>query len=340
MKIVGLCLCAGGEADNYLEKTLCSLEKVCDTILVALNNGTEKERELLRKHNCVFYDDNRVWGEHQRLMKSTLHAYANERFKPDWFLCMDADEELDAGFGREIFEKLTGDAYHSYLIDLWGDETRYRPDMCFWRVQIYRNRPDLGYAFSQMGFDPALVPEWAASSAGYIPHFVKHYGLITKEARAKRIKRYETYDKEQTKLPVDYYRALHMDSNGEILKEEELTRQLKDEVSAIPPKKKTIKETMPNFVWVRRTFDGVVLDIPEDHLAEHLKRRRSTSTGQVQEFELYNPSTETQGRPTPATVSDEIISPPDVVADPLECQVCGFVAKTETGLKVHDKKHQ
>lgn len=68
------------------------------------------------------------------------------------------------------------------------------------------------------------------------------------------------------------------------------------------------------YVFVRRLIDGVTLDIPETQLAETLKRG----------FEVVKEATEITMEETPLKI---------------ECPICGFIAKSDFGLKVHKKKH-
>lgn len=75
-----------------------------------------------------------------------------------------------------------------------------------------------------------------------------------------------------------------------------------------------------NYVYVKRLSDGAVMDIPEKHLADTLK----------QGFELV--------RKIEPLYEAAVVEPPKV-ENPFECPICGFIAKSEFGLKTHKRKH-
>ncbi len=74
------------------------------------------------------------------------------------------------------------------------------------------------------------------------------------------------------------------------------------------------------FVYVKRLKDGAIMDIPKEHLEETLKHG----------FELV--------REVETLYENATVEPPKV-ENKFECPICGFVAKSEFGLKVHKKKH-
>lgn len=73
------------------------------------------------------------------------------------------------------------------------------------------------------------------------------------------------------------------------------------------------------FVYVKNSF-GKIIDIPIEDLAATLKQ------------------------PGMKLVSEEVldkkIEAPVIDKNPLECPICGFVAKTKSGLIIHSKKHK
>jgi len=75
-----------------------------------------------------------------------------------------------------------------------------------------------------------------------------------------------------------------------------------------------------NYVYVKRLKDGAVMDIPEAHLEDTLK----------QGFELV--------RTIEPLYENATVEPPKV-ENPFECPICGFIAKSEFGLKTHKRKH-
>jgi hypothetical protein len=75
-----------------------------------------------------------------------------------------------------------------------------------------------------------------------------------------------------------------------------------------------------NYVFVKRLKDGAVMDIPETHLEDTLK----------QGFELV--------RKIEPLYENATVEPPKI-ENPFECPICGFIAKSEFGLKTHKRKH-
>ena len=75
-----------------------------------------------------------------------------------------------------------------------------------------------------------------------------------------------------------------------------------------------------NYVYVKRLKDGAVMDIPEAHLEETLKKG----------FELV--------RKIEPLYENATVEPPKV-ENSFECPICGFIAKSEFGLKTHKRKH-
>lgn len=74
------------------------------------------------------------------------------------------------------------------------------------------------------------------------------------------------------------------------------------------------------YYYVKRLSDGKVMDIPEKHLEETL-RQGFEVIGEA--GALYNNST---------------VEPPKP-ENKYECPICGFVAKNESGLRLHKRRH-
>lgn len=227
-KIVGLGVCGPGEADRYLEATLKEFDRLCDETLIVTNNAGKKEKDLIDSFGFCRYEDDRDWGRNQRLLKEGLHGKAGD-LGPDWVLALDMDERFGSLAPGDL-ERLAAyekDAWHFFMVDLWDDG--YRPDLCFWKVQFYRYRREKGVAFSRWGFDPGLVPEWAATSAGYSPYHILHYGLKDARERQRRVARYKHYDPDAKGLPQAYYEALAGEEKAAPLDEEKLQELLYQE---------------------------------------------------------------------------------------------------------------
>ncbi len=115
MRVIGYGVC-GKEADRYLENTLKEFKRLCDDTVIALNNATDKEKNLIESYGFKTVVDDREWGLHQHHIKQDL---MNEvaKLRPDYCVCLDMDEVFDPEMTREklldTFE--TGDAYTSML---------------------------------------------------------------------------------------------------------------------------------------------------------------------------------------------------------------------------------
>lgn len=95
-----------------------------------------------------------------------------------------------------------------------------------------------------------------------------------------------------------------------------------------PKKEETVKPT--GYAYVRRTKDGVVLDIPLKHLQKTLKRL--LPDGRLA-FEYVGEVRVATGRVEVPIVEE---STPESAG--MHCPLCGFEAKNERSLKMHKTK--
>ncbi len=329
--ITGLVIVGPNEADRYLERTLKSLSFLCDRVEAVLCNATGKEQAMCLKYSVKTRQDNREWGLNQAQIKHDAHKGRN-----GWMLCLDADEVVDQQITKEFLQSYMDRgplAYHSFLVNHWDEETKYRLDMCFWRVQFYKATLANGASFERSGFDPGIVPYWAASQASYLPMFVRHYGLMKKEDRERKVKRYEKYDPEQKLLPKDYYDALKSTVWADTFDAYRLRQQLKKETDGIPLR--PFKKSMPTlkYHYVKRKSDGVVVDVPDKDLAETLARGFeyvSEIKVQTSNNMIDIPIIDEEEQLFPGTKPD-----PTPEIDRLQCVLCGFKAQNDAGFKRH-----
>jgi len=111
---------------------------------------------------------------------------------------------------------------------------------------------------------------------------------------------------------------------GAVFEEEEVHQKVAETVKDY--KHKEVKENMATrkFVYVRRTKDGVLMDIPEKLLDSHLKRRNDDRT----------PAFEFVGN----IELDQTISIEDIpVVDELQCPLCGATFQNGEQLSDHKK---
>ncbi len=333
MKIIGAGLCGPGEAEGHLSKALLSLKGLCDDVVIGTNRVAEAEMNMLTGMRVKWYRDDREWGLHQRAMKEDL-ARRVASMRPDWVLMLDMDEEVAPSLTRDKLEEIANRgavAWNFYLVDLWDDSRHYRPELCFWRTHFYKCSPDLGFDYQHGGFDPGLVPEWAGTHANHAPFIVRHYGLIKPGARRRRLARYQKYDPDSVKLPVEYYQALADDEPGQFYNEEALLERVQKDVASMKePIKKVTPKNMQKFHYIRHKKTGVVIDVPDRTLAETLKRGEHeyvseafTQPANVRDVPVID------DEPTPGP----IIEPPPV--NELKCVICGFEGKNAKSFGMH-----
>ena|SRR3990167_335579 len=340
--ITGIIVCGANEASRYFEQTLRSITKLTNRLVVVLCNATGKEMEMAIKYKAKIRVDNREWGKYQAQIKSDTH-----KMLTGWVLALDADEVVDEQITIGLLQQYQDrgpKAYHFYLVNHWDAENKWRNDMSFWRVHYYQATKEYGQKFGNGSFDPGLVPEWAASHASYMPIFVRHFGLMKKEDRERKVQRYEKYDPGQVRLPKDYYEALKANTSGEAIDlnwlREELVKQTKD--IPLRPYKPTM--AIQKFHYVKRKVDGVVLDIPDNGLADLMKGGKFEyvsailiqTAASIQEVPIID-----EELPVPVLTQQEGADEVKTGADPLVCVLCGFKGANTTGLKRHKtRKHE
>lgn len=334
-----MAICGPWEAGRYMERSLISLNSLCDSVVIVTNNVTEKEVELCLKYKVHIVRDDREWGKYQREIKQDAHkglAWLN----PDWVLTLDMDEEF--AMTRPQLDELISKnqiAWHFYMVDLWGDEKHYKADLCFFKVQLYKYDCDRGFAFRSGYFDPGHVPLWAAEHAAYAPYFIRHFGLISPASRQRRVERYNLYDPEY-KLMDKAYRDSLISNECEPLDEEKLRKELREHTKDLPLIDRSIKpQSMLKFHYLKRKIDGVIIDIPNADLHEAIKTGKfdyvsevsvQTSKSMVDVPIIDDDEDEEDPLVFPGTIPD-----PKPTTDPLVCVLCGFKGQTEGGLRRH-----
>jgi hypothetical protein len=338
MRIVGYGVCGEGEANKYLENTLKEFKKLCDEVVIVCNNTTKKEDELIRKYGFGIVRDDREWGVAQHKIKEDFVRNVLPKYKPDYCLGLDMDEVFEEGFTRKDLEALNGKASYFYFVSFWDDEKHYNPNVSFWNVRYWK------YGNEDKSFYPqplhcGLVPKMFYSLGTRAPHYIRHYGLIERESK---IERYDKYDKNANFKGKAYYDELR----GGIKKEYNSTETKKMVVDFVNKYKEKInksimgKNKQDEKVFFVRNPHGVVVPIVERHLNETLKRKG---------FQLIGENTVQEHKGTDDKIGNvfdeykvdaEIIKAPEEKANPLECVICGFVAKNLVGAKAHQKKHE
>jgi hypothetical protein len=219
-------VCGGGEADRFLELSLKEFKRLCDDAIIATNNATQKEKDLISKYGFWQYEDNREWGKEQNKIKDSLLLRVR-RLNPDWILALDADETLPSLTRQQIEELVKeGVSFYFYVVNLWNDEEHYMRSMSFWNIRLYKNLPVAGSTFQRTPLHCGLAPPFFYKHGTYTPHIMLHRGLMKKKNRERKAERYQKYDPNAKYKSQSYYDALLMDGSGTEYKEEQVLTKL------------------------------------------------------------------------------------------------------------------
>lgn len=243
MKIVGQLVCGPGEADRYLEETLKEFERLCDDVIVATCNATNKEIKLIEKYDFRHYEDNREWGRHQPSIKTGLLRKII-KLGADWIFPLDADETTPT-LDRSVLEEVTRgrEAAQFYVVNLWNDEHHYARALSFWNVRFYKADPSKGVQFLKRPVHCGNAPPYfygIPPKYSYVPHILLHKGIMLPESRARKAERYHLYDPNGEHKNWDfgqYYNALVAPGTGTEYNQDELIRRLQDECQRIQHRK-------------------------------------------------------------------------------------------------------
>lgn len=259
--LIGYGLC--GPDEKYLRSTLDCFKKLCDRVIILLNNATQKD--LIKSYGFDTVEDNREWGKWQWLIKQDFYQKHVLPLKPDWCLPLDMDEVMLAD--RPTLDALMakgGAGYYCYLLNLI--DNGYSPRYSFWNVRLFNASIDPKW--EQRALHCGLAPKDAYRQGNYAPLIVEHYGLKDKADRNKKIARYEQYDPEAKYKGRAYYDWLkNPDIKPLINKQKEVDAFVADTHF----KEYKHMEKDQKFYYIK-TVDGRILDIPESALADELFR--------------------------------------------------------------------
>lgn len=225
MKIVGQLVC--GPNEKYLEKTLQEFARLCDDVIVATCNATEREINLLKKYDFRNYQDNREWGKHQPDIKTDLLTRIH-RLGADAILVLDADESLPTTTRRDL-EQIgrVQEAAQFFVVDLWNDEQHYKKSLSFWNIRFYCADPTRGTQFLRKPLHCGNAPPYFYALPArdtYVPHLLVHRGLMDPADRQRKWERYQQYDPQAIHKGREYYDALLTDTAAEYNQNEVLKK--------------------------------------------------------------------------------------------------------------------
>lgn len=283
-KIIGYGLVGPGEAGRYMRETLECFKRLCDEVILLVNNADQAEIDLINEYGFKYRLDRRTWGEHQWRIKQDfierdIKQLANEG---DVLVCLDMDEVLSERCTKEWLLEAPLDAYHVFVVDLWNDPQHFKPESCFWNVRIWKWNGETKYKAKPVHC--GLAPEWTYHYHRHAPFLLLHKGLMAEEDRLRKIKRYEKYDPHAEHLDKQYYDMLKSNT-ARPFDEEAMADQIAEEVATYnqsKPRKDMVKKPKPRFAYVKNPH-GITIDIPEKHLNQTLKRKGFEFIGWAEE---------------------------------------------------------
>lgn len=248
MKIVGIGVCGAGEADRYMEATMQEFKRLCDDVIIATCNATQKEKDLIEKYGFKHYEDNREWGKEQPNIKTALLTKAGE-LSPDWIVALDMDEIFAPEFTREEAERLaSGDeiAWYFLVVNLYNDREHFAHDagiQRFWNIRFYKYAPEYGLQFQRKNLHCGLGPPIMYKYGWYAPYYLEHFGLMRREDRDRKVQRYAQYDPRAVFKNRVYYDDLARELKGHPFDREGLLRKLRESPEC---QSRQLPQTHPN----------------------------------------------------------------------------------------------
>lgn len=283
--IIGYGIVGGGEAKRYMRKTLDEFKRLCDVTILLGNNITDGERDLIKEYGFNLVEDNREWGKLQWKIKQDFIERDVKKLvhNGDMLVCLDMDEVFCSHIDKRWIQIAPLDAYHVFVVDLWNDEQHYKPESCFWNVRIWRWNGET--KFRAKPVHCGLAPEWTYHYHRHAPFLLKHYGLMKQEDRMKKIARYEKYDPNAKYLDAKFYDMLK-ETSAKVFDENDMCSKIEKEVADYKQSKPRLRDLQPKmrFAYIENPA-GMVLDIPEKHLAETLKKPGMKFVGWADDIE-------------------------------------------------------
>lgn len=371
-KIVGYGVCGGGEHRRYLKNTLDEFKRLCDETIILGNNLEPEDRKMIEDYGFKLVDDNREWGKNQHKIKEDFVKNHVSKLNPDWCVCLDMDEVFGDNVTRDSILEMEDicESVYVFICNLWN--SGWKKDWSFWNIRIWKWKDDLD--FKSQPLHCGLAPAWTYYYGVYGPFILKHYGLKEKKDRMAKVKRYNKYDPNAQYKDKSYYDALKTDDCQD-WNESEIQQIIKDEyIQKNKPINKKIaymnkKEKQYAMTWE----DGLIIRVPEGQIFEHKQRgfkligeepvkpqesfiggqppvseppaptsldeEVSRAEKEAERLEVSTPS-ESNGDTVTDDAPADSETPSNEEVNPLECSICGFVAKSSAGLSRHSKKHE
>lgn len=193
------------ETGRFLPEVLGHAADYVDEVLLVDDGSSDDTvaecRRLLRSvpHTIVELGESRFHDEHR--LRRLQWELARSR-RPDWILCLDADEVFEPRMTTALRELVDQDRYDAIafrLFDFW-DQDHYRDD-ALWRAHrtfrpfLVRNLPSLGDAFATTAQHCGRWPlDVAGLRSACSDVRLKHLGWARADDRQRKYERYRQLD--------------------------------------------------------------------------------------------------------------------------------------------------
>ncbi len=182
---------------RWIARVIKSILPLCERVVIMDDHSDDGTPEICSSFERVIVVPSPFSGLDESRDKNWLLAHAME-LRPKWILCIDGDEELEAGAAdriRTVLEHSKPCSYALRVAYLWDAPDQVRTDGVYGRFY----RPSLFYASAGSHFCSTAnggnfhcgnVP-WSGVPARILAATLLHYGYME---RADRIRKYEWYN--------------------------------------------------------------------------------------------------------------------------------------------------
>jgi hypothetical protein len=224
---VTLAMLVRNEANKYLDKVLSHAVRYIDNAVI-LDDGSEDNtveicKQILKDIPSYIVSNKRSNFSNEISLRKQLWDMTIST-KPDWILCLDADEIFEdsiINFIRQLIDQPTFDYYSFRLYDFW-DESHYREDSYwqahkYYRIFLTRYQPNFHYTWHETPQHCGRFPNNISMLEGCQCNIrLKHYGWASEALRWEKYKRYMELDPEGKYGNINQYRTI-LDPNPTLI---------------------------------------------------------------------------------------------------------------------------
>jgi len=201
---------ARNEAGRYLSETLPPLVALCDLVVLWDDGSDDDTARIAADLGCeVWRTEESYWERDESVVREALYMKVLEH-DPEWVLCLDADEMLEAP--AMLLPLLDGDGpYRLPLLHCWGDRDTVRVDDWWgncWTIRLYKPPRDPSFTPRPLhiGGAPQAVMESPTVEA---EARVLHFGYLRSEDIASKLDRYKRLDPKGEWGSLDVYASFN-----------------------------------------------------------------------------------------------------------------------------------